>query len=81
MNGAEAFTKEQLAAKIQRFSATNAQLVTDKMKTEKIKVNLEANRVRLLNEKNSLVAKKKELRVEIVILNITGLFNISIYNY
>jgi len=35
--------------------------MTDKMKTEKAKVNLEANRVQLFDEKNSLIVKKEEL--------------------
>ncbi len=72
MSGAKAFTKEQLAAEIQRLSAANAQLVTDKIETEKIKVNLEADKARLFSEKNSLIAKKKELRTEIAILNVAG---------
>ena len=72
MNDAEAYTKEQLAVEIQRLSATNAQLVNDKMKTEKIKVNLEADRTRLFGEKNSLVAKREELRAEITALNTAG---------
>ena len=45
MNNAEVFTKEQLAVEIQRFSIANTQLVTDKIETEKIKVNLEIDRV------------------------------------
>jgi len=44
VSGAKAFTKEQLAAEIQRLSAANAQLVNDKIETEKIKVNLEVDR-------------------------------------
>ncbi len=42
------------------------------METEKAKVNLEADKVRLFGEKNSLVAKKKEFRVEIVVLNVAN---------
>ncbi len=71
MNGIEAYTKEQLAAEIQRFSVANAQLINDKMETEKIKVNLEADKVRLFGEKNSLVAKREELWTEIATLNTT----------
>ncbi len=81
MNGVEVFIKEQLAVKIQRFSTVNAQLITDKIKTEKIKVNLEADRARLFGEKNFLVAKRKKLRAEIATLNTAGLFNILIYGY
>ncbi len=39
------------------------------METEKAKVNLEADRVRLFDEKNSLVVKREEFRTEIVTLN------------
>jgi len=35
--------------------------MTDKMKIEKIKANLKADRTQLFNEKNSLIAKKEEL--------------------
>jgi len=35
--------------------------MTDKMKTEKTKVNLEADRMQLFDKKNSLVVKKEEL--------------------
>ncbi len=53
-NGIEAFIKEQLAVEIQRFSTTNAQLMIDKMETEKAKVNLKADKIRLFGKKNSL---------------------------
>ncbi len=39
------------------------------METEKIKINLEADKARLLSEKNSLVVKRKKFRTEIVTLN------------
>ncbi len=81
MNDIEAFTKEQLAAEIQRLSTVNVQLVTDKMETKKIKVNLEADKARLFGEKNSLVVKKEEFRVEIVMLNAAGLFNAPVRGY
>ncbi len=54
--------------------------MTNKMKTEKAKVNLEANRMRLLGEKNSLVAKREELRAEIAALYIVGFSNVLIYS-
>ncbi len=44
-NDIEAYTKEQLAVEIQRLTTTNVQLVTNKMETEKTKVNLEVDRV------------------------------------
>ena len=55
--------------------------MTDKMKTEKTKVNLEADKVRLFGEKNSLVVKRKELRTEIVALYAVGSSNVLIYGH
>ncbi len=81
INSVGTFIKEQLAAKIQRLSTINIQLVTDKIETEKIKVNLKIDRVRLFDEKNSLIVKKEELRAEIAALNAAGPFNISIHDY
>ncbi len=75
-SGIEVFIKEQLAVEIQRLSVANAQLVIDKMETERAKVNLKADRIRLFGEKNSLVVKREELRVEIVVINAAGLFNV-----
>ncbi len=74
-NGVEAYTKEQLTTKIQRLTIANIQLMTDKIKTEKTKVNLEADRARLLEEKNFLVIKREELRVEIAAMNAAGSSN------
>jgi len=48
------------------------------METERTKVNLEADKVRLLGEKNSLVVKKEELRAEIVVINAVGSFNVLV---
>jgi len=81
MNNTEAYTKEQLAAEIQRLSTTNTQLMTDKIETEKIKANLKIDRSQLFSEKNSLIAKKKELRTEIVTLNTVGSFNTPVHNH
>ncbi len=72
INGVEAYSKEALGDKIHRLTTANAQLVTDKIETEKAKVNLEADRTRLFNEKNSLVAKKEKLRAEIAALNVAN---------
>jgi len=80
-NGVKAYNKKVLDDKIRRLITANVQLIANKTEIEKVKVNLEADKVRLLSEKNFLVAKRKELRTEIVILNITGLFNVSIYSY
>jgi len=50
----------------------------DKMKIEKVRVNLEVDRVRLFDEKNSLVVKREEFQAEIVALNIA---NIPVCSY
>ncbi len=71
-NGVEAYSKETLGDEIRRLTTANAQLMTDKMKIEKARVNLEADRTRLLDEKNSLIAKKEELRAEIATLNVAN---------
>ncbi len=71
-SGVKAYNKEALGDKIRRLTVANAQLMTDKIETEKVRVNLKADKARLLGEKNSLVAKKKELRAEIVALNATN---------
>ena len=59
-NSVEVYTKEQLATEIQRFTIANIQPMTDKIETEKTKVNLEIDKIRLLKKKNSLIVKKKE---------------------
>ncbi len=51
------------------------------MENEKARINLKADKTRLLGEKNSLVAKKKELRTEIVVLNAAGPPNILICSH
>ena len=43
-NGVEAYNKEVLSDEIRRLTIANVQLMTDKMETEKVKVNLEADR-------------------------------------
>ncbi len=52
--------------------------MTNKIETEKTKVNLEVNRIQLFNKKNFLIGKRKELRTEIITLNIAGPPNILI---
>ena len=44
-NDVEAYSKEALDDEIRRLTTTNVQLVTDKIKTEKAKVNLEINKI------------------------------------
>ncbi len=80
-NGVEAYSKEALGDEIRRLTIVNVQLMTDKMETEEIRVNLEADRMWLFDEKNSLVVKKEKLRAEIVVLNVTGLSNILVCGY
>jgi len=80
-NGVKTYSKEVLNDKISKLTAANIQLVTDKIKIEKVKVNLKVNKIRLFDEKNSLIAKRKELRIEIAALNITGHSNILVCRY
>ncbi len=81
INNIEAYSKKALGDKIRRLITTNVQLMVDKTETEKAKVNLEVDRIRLFGKKNSLIAKKKELRAEIVALNVVGPPNISIHRH
>ncbi len=55
--------------------------MTDKIETEKAKVNLKTDRAQLLDKKNSLVAKREKFRAEIVTLNIVGLSNVLVCRY
>ncbi len=51
------------------------------MEIEKTRVNLEANKTRLLNEKNFLVVKREKLRAEIAMLHVAGPLNIPVYGH
>ncbi len=51
------------------------------MKTKKAKINLETDRIRLLDKKNSLIIKREELRTEIAVLNATGSSNILVRSH
>ncbi len=77
-NSVEVYSKETLDDKIRKLTTTNIQLKTDKIETEKARVKLKANKIQLLDEKNSLVVKKEELRTEIIILNVAGPPNILV---
>jgi len=81
INNVETYNKKVLNDEIHKLTTVNVQLMTNKIKTEKAKVNLEIDKVRLFNEKNSLVVKREKLRAEIVILNAVGPFNILIRNH
>ena len=78
INSIEAYNKETLSDKIRRLTTANVQLMADKTETEKARVNLKADKVRLFGKKNSLVVKKEELRIEIIVLNTAGFSNILI---
>ncbi len=80
-NGVEAYSKKVLGEEIRKLTAANTQLMTNKIKTEKVKVNLEVDKARLLDEKNSLVAKREELQAEIAVLNVAGLSNVPAYRH
>ncbi len=81
MNGIEAYSKKALDDEIRRLTTANVQLMINKIKIKKAKVNLETDRVRLLDKKNSLVIKREELRTEIVTLNVAGSSNAPIYSH
>ena len=55
--------------------------MTDKIETEKTKVNLEVNRAQLFNKKNSLIVKREKLWVEIATLNVAGPSNVLVCRY
>ncbi len=80
-NDVKTYSKETLGDEIHKLIIANVQLITDKMETEKARVNLETNRTRLFDEKNSLVVKRKEFRVEIAILYTVGFSNVPIRRY
>ena len=80
-NRIKTYIKEQLIIEIQRFITVNVQLVTDKMETERTKVNLETDKVQLLKEKNFLIVKKEELRTKIATMNAVGFFNLLVRSY
>ncbi len=77
-NGIKAYSKETLGDEIRRLTAVNVQLIANKIKTEKIKVNLETNRIRLFDKKNSLIVKREELQTKIATLNTAGLSNVLV---
>jgi len=67
-SGVEAYSKEALGEEIRRFTQTNMQLAQDKQNSDAARVVAEANKNRLISEKNALVAKCEELRRKIVAL-------------
>ncbi len=70
------YNKEVLEEEIYRFITTNVQLVNDKLDIKAAKTKLEIDKARLINEKNIFVAKKEELRVELIETVITFITNI-----
>jgi len=77
-SGVKVYSKEDLSDEIRRLTAANVQLVIDKIKIEKVKVNLETDRIQLFDKKNSLIAKREKLRAEIAALNVAGPSNILV---
>ena len=63
-NSIETYSKEQLAEEIRRLTTANVQLVNNKLGTEATNAKLEADRNRLISEKNIFVAKREELQTE-----------------
>ncbi len=78
ISGVEAYSKEALGDKIRKLITTNVQLIVNKTETEKAKINLKTDKVRLFDKKNSLVVKKEEFRTEIATLYAAGLSNVLI---
>ena len=70
--GIDAYSKEDLAKEIQRLQTVQSQLLLDKTTLQETNNELEADKgrlasdeVRLINEKNTLVAQRQELRGEL----------------
>ncbi len=61
----ETYSKEALGEEIRKFTAANVQLVNDKLNIEAAKTKLETDKIRLINKKNILIAKREELRAEL----------------
>ena len=80
-NGVEVYSKEALSNEIRRLIIANIQLITNKMKIEKIKVNLKTDKIQLFDKKNFLVVKRKELRAKIITLNVAGPTNVLIHSH
>ncbi len=80
-NDIEAYNKEILNNEIRRLTIANVQLITNKIETEKIKVNLKTDKIQLFDKKNSLVVKKEKLRTKIATLNAIGPSNVPIRRY
>jgi len=77
-NGVKAYNKKTLNDEIRRLTTANVQLMTDKMETEKARVNLKTDKIQLFDKKNSLVVKREKLRTKIIALNIIGFSNVPI---
>ena len=80
-NSIETYNKKALNDEIHRLTTANVQLMINKIETEKARVNLEINKARLFDEKNSLIAKREKFRTEIATLNTAGFSNVSIYSH
>jgi len=80
-NDVKAYNKKTLGDKICKLTTTNVQLMINKIKTEKVKVNLETDKIQLLDKKNFLIIKKEKLQIEITVLNVVELSNVLIHRY
>ncbi len=65
-NGIKAYNKEILGEEIYRLTATNTQLMNNKLNIKIAKTKLEADKVKLISEKNIFVVKREELRAELI---------------
>ncbi len=73
----EAYSKEALREEIRRLTVINIQLMSDKLGIEAVKTKLEADKARLINEKNIFVAKREELRAELTEAAVISTTNIQ----
>ncbi len=64
-NDIETYNKETLGKEIRKLITTNTQLMNDKLNTKAVKTKLEADKAKLINEKNILVVKREELQAEL----------------
>jgi predicted GTPase len=57
-----------LAEEIRKFTTANIQLVNDKLGIKATNAKLEADKNKLINEKNILVVKREKLRTELAVI-------------
>jgi len=64
-NDIKAFNKKALKEEIRRLTITNIQLINNKLNAEITKIKLEANKTKLINEKNILITKREKLQAKL----------------